>query len=745
MSCVRMSMTCAAFCLLGFLFFSHAAHAHASDFSNAQFAVNQSATTGSITIINQTNPAGGANFLYYGDLGTFFLDDGQSQVASAVSAGDVTVRQSIPVGWQLQISCTGGSVTTLADGVTIHLAVGDAIACTFANSDVGGSITIVTATSPAGGSGVFYFGSLGSFTLDDGQSRLSDNLLPGDFTILQSIPAGWTLSVSCTGGDFTLQAAGVIVHLEANEDIVCTFSNTDVGGSITIVNATNPAGGTGFFYFGNLGSFTLDDGQSHVAANQLPGDFTISQTIPTGWTLSVACTGGDFTLQTAGVTVHLEANEDIVCTFTNSDVGGSIAIVNATVPSGGSSFDYFGTLGNFSLDDGQTEQANNLLPGAYEITQTVPPGWLLTVSCVGGDSTPLTNGVQVQLDAGENVVCTFTNTDVGGSITVVNETIPSGGTSFSYAGDLGVFSLNDGETRADTDLYPGSYTVSQAVTAPWELSIACVGGDFTVAASGNSVEIQLDANEDIVCTFTNTDVGGSITILNVADPVDSTDFGYFGDLGTFSLMDDESQLVDNLYPGDYSVQQATPAGWVVVVDCLAADKTVISQGVTLHLSANEDVTCTFENVFIGGTITILVESDPIGGQDFTLLGTLGTFDLNDGESRTFSGLTPGVYAITENPSGNWVLDTAVCDNGQDTRTGVDVATNDDWTCTFSNIPGPTTVLLRAIEANASTLPDLTSLAVVFTMCLLLIITALHTLIASRRRSGARQKATSSLF
>ncbi|MCP4427795.1 MAG: hypothetical protein GY803_25210, partial [Chloroflexi bacterium] len=66
------------------------------------------------------------------------------------------------------------------------------------------------------------------------------------------------------------------------------FGQTGVG-SITIVNATTPPGGTGFFYFGDLGSFLLDDGQSQQATNLAPGDYSVYQDVPAGWQLNISC------------------------------------------------------------------------------------------------------------------------------------------------------------------------------------------------------------------------------------------------------------------------------------------------------------------------------------------------------------------------------------------------------------------------------------------------------------------------
>jgi hypothetical protein len=40
------------------------------------------------------------------------------------------------------------------------------------------------------------------------------------------LPGGWHLDdVSCTGGDSEPISGGVTIHLEAGEDMSCTFSN----------------------------------------------------------------------------------------------------------------------------------------------------------------------------------------------------------------------------------------------------------------------------------------------------------------------------------------------------------------------------------------------------------------------------------------------------------------------------------------------------------------------------------------
>jgi outer membrane autotransporter protein len=52
----------------------------------------------------------------------------------------------------------------------------------------------------------------------------------------------------------------------------------------------------------------------------------------------------------------------------------------------------------------------NLDPGDYSVTELVPEGWTLTSSsCRGANNRLITNTSDIELEQGENVVCTFTN------------------------------------------------------------------------------------------------------------------------------------------------------------------------------------------------------------------------------------------------------------------------------------------------------------------------------------------------
>jgi len=93
-----------------------------------------------------------------------------------------------------------------------------------------GTIRIRKSTSPAGGSGFPFTETMtaGSFTLADGGERVFPNVPAGNYSVTEGVLAGWTLTdVLCgdldSSGDVVARTANV--HLQAGEDVTCTFTN----------------------------------------------------------------------------------------------------------------------------------------------------------------------------------------------------------------------------------------------------------------------------------------------------------------------------------------------------------------------------------------------------------------------------------------------------------------------------------------------------------------------------------------
>jgi hypothetical protein len=72
-------------------------------------------------------------FTFLSSFGFFDLRDGES-ASGSVPPGDYLFGEIIPSGWIVSsIDCGAASTTPLANGVTVHLAPGEDVTCTFNN------------------------------------------------------------------------------------------------------------------------------------------------------------------------------------------------------------------------------------------------------------------------------------------------------------------------------------------------------------------------------------------------------------------------------------------------------------------------------------------------------------------------------------------------------------------------------------------------------------------------------------
>ncbi len=112
------------------------------------------------------------------------------------------------------------------------------------------------------------------------------------------------------------------------------------------------------------------------------------------------------------------------CTYTNR-APGTIIVKKETLPDQtAGSFTFTGDAAG-SISDGQSITVNNLGPGTYTSTETVPAGWDLTsILCDDSNSTGSGATATFVVAAGETVTCTFTNTKRG-SIAVAKVTDPA--------------------------------------------------------------------------------------------------------------------------------------------------------------------------------------------------------------------------------------------------------------------------------------------------------------------------------
>jgi hypothetical protein len=388
-----------------------------------------------------------------------------------------------------------------------------------------GSITIVKDT--VGGNGTFAFTGAQSFSILTTGGTGSNttgfaSVAPGTYIVTETVPAGWMLTaLTCSNGStVSLGTATANVEVAANEPVTCTFTDTlqpipPGQGSITIVK--NTVGGDGTFSFTGAQSFSIlttgGAGSDTTAfAAVTPGTYNVTEAVPAGWNLTgLACSNAStVNVGNATANVSVAANEAVTCTFTDTRQG-SITIVKNTV-GGNETFAFTGAQAFSILTTGGTGSNTtafaSVVPGVYNVTETVPVGWNLTaLTCSNGSTVNVgTATANVAVNAGAAVICTFTNTQQG-SITIVKNTVGGNGT-FSFTGARAFSILTTGGTGSNTTAFasvvPGIYNVTETVPAGWNLTALTCSSGSTVNVGSASASVALAAGATVVCTFTNT-------------------------------------------------------------------------------------------------------------------------------------------------------------------------------------------------------------------------------------------------
>lgn len=301
-----------------------------------------------------------------------------------------------------------------------------------------------------------------------------DNVLPNDvieFSFTNSAPPAGTPTVELTGlaGTGNPTPSSVTAPFGASPQSTYTVQpgdGTDVFFMLTIPpNITNP----------NPPPPNL----------QNPGrvNYTISCTqAPPSATLTLV---KDVINNNGGTAVDTDFTLEFTGPINGSGTEGQAAITGASV-----------TPGNYTLTESGAVVAD------YDLT---------AITCNGTDADGLAGGLD--LAAGENVTCTFTNDDKATAgqttLTLVKDVInDDGGTAVDTDFTLTFTGPSNGSgTEGQPDITgpsvtPGNYTLTETGPAGYDLTaITCNGADTDGLAGG----LDLAQGEQVTCTFTNDD------------------------------------------------------------------------------------------------------------------------------------------------------------------------------------------------------------------------------------------------
>jgi hypothetical protein len=396
---------------------------------------------GSITIVKDAVPDAADDFAFSttGPVtapltpATFSLDDDGTATplsntrtfTNITTFGSYTFTEAASSGWTLSFQSPACTVTSGNNGtssanagtrtVTVNLAEGENVTCTFVNTAVNtpeplpASLTVIKTVVNDNG------GRLGAadFIMNVDGTDVSRPSFPGDEAgTIVSLDAGtYDVTETLVDGYTPSYSAGCSGTLAAGATGTCTVTNDDQPASLTVIkNVVNDDDGklaAAAFTMNVTGTDVSDPTFPGASGAGTPvtldaGNYSVGEGPVTGY-------AGSFS---AGCSGTIALGEARTCTITNDDVPdnrGHIVVQKVTLPTPSSqafgfTADYDGD--GFSLVNGQSNDSGLLVPDTYSVAETATAGWSLTgVICSDGSAPG-----SIHLDAGETVTCVFTNT-----------------------------------------------------------------------------------------------------------------------------------------------------------------------------------------------------------------------------------------------------------------------------------------------------------------------------------------------
>jgi len=493
-----------------------------------------------------------------------------------------------------------------------------------------------------------------------------------------------------------------------------------------------------------LSDFSLDNDSDPTLSNERVftitnftsnnGDTkTITESPQGGWLLTgLICNdnNGSVNPGTRTATLSVVEGENMACTFTNTIQNGHIIVDKATNPAGSGQSFAFTTTGSgysgFSLTDSSSPNNQELVPGNYGVTETGITGWDLTdTTCVSSIQDTETVG-SLELDAGETITCTFTNTQRGKIFGYkYDDANGDGQDSGDWTPVVGwVIELWQNNSKVDqtstitggyyefTNWILGSYEVKEQVGSGWTnitpttLPVTLTAGENDGPnnfVNFNLGQISGKKYEDLNGNGENDT--GEPSLQGWLIYIDANNNGQL-DSGERSTSTDPNgnYTFSDLGPGTYVIREEVKQGWVQT-DPTGLDSTIGGQSdgsYVVAMTSNGNKTQRNFGNQMRGSITITKSAIPQDEQNFGFTSPqLGNFTLDDDGNgsdsyKIFPNLgsnTNGItYTITEDLTAGWKLTNISCTGDEDVAYDVNGRTvtltldhpSENVSCEFTN-------------------------------------------------------------
>ena len=761
---------------------SNAGDFTATGAQNVPVPANQIIELPEITVIKQIDRDGNGSFEDVADAGEyeFCLDvstclttnaNGQVVFINVIPDGQHTITEEQLVftnGTYVYDSGTGTNCTfdDATETATATVAAGQTATdatCTFRNKANQGSIELVKEWVGTGGQTTLQIGTTAGDDDTDFQLTGADGAAPlttdsnavdtGTFFVSETGGlTNYSSSLACfndngagggtandgikNGTEPTVTpGANNSVAVAANDDVVCTFTNTRNGGAIELVKEWVGTGGQTTLQIGTTAGDDDTDFQLTGADGAAPlttdsnavdtGTYFVSETGGlTNYSSSLACfndngagggtandgiKNGTEPTVTPGAnnSVAVAANDDVVCTFTNTRNGGAIELVKEWVGTGGQTTLQIGTTAGDDDTDFQLTGADGAAPlttdsnavdtGTFFVSETGGlTNYSSSLACFndngagGGTANDgIKNGAEqsitpgannsVAVTTGSDVVCVFTNTRNTGEIKVIkdfSDNSPEGAkVDLQINGVTELADAEDGDATAFKTVNTGNHSVGEVEVTGTDLddyttSISCVDDEDTVVASNTGSlslgDIPVGTGDQITCTITNSRETGEIKVIK--DFSDNSPEGAKVDLqinGVTELADAEdgdATAFKTVNTGNHSVGEVEVTGtdlddYTTSISCVDDEDTVVASNTgslslgDIPVGTGDQITCTITNSRETGEIKVIKDfsdNSPEGAKvDLQINGVTELADAEDGDATAFKTVNTGNHSVGE--------------------------------------------------------------------------------------------------
>ena len=460
--------------------------------------------------------------------------------------------------WTCTKAAGQGSVPVPVTDGTVTVGLGDDVTCTITNTAIAPHLELVKVVDNAD-TGATYdeedwrLEAAGPVTIE-GDGTASAAVSVGTYTLSESGPDGYDASdwVCLDESDEPFPGAdGDAVTLELGDHVTCTITNTAITPRLKLVKEVDN-GDTGADAAPEDWTLTAD-GPGEVVLSGA-GGFPFTATRVGSYDLSesdhpegpdsydasdwecVDANGAELDTEDPD-TVVLGLGDEVTCTITNTAVAPTLELVKE-VDNGDTGADAEPTDWTLTADgpgdplsgEGGFEPTK-VEVGDYDLSESGDPAGsdAYTASdweCVDADGDPaeMVDEDTVELEVGDDVTCTITNSAVMPELTLV-KVVDNGSTGASYdAEDWTLVAEGpdgaelSGEGEASDEVVAGHYDLSEEGPDGYEASEwECVDDDGDPAEMVDDDTVELEVGDDVTCTITNTAIAPELTLVKVVE------------------------------------------------------------------------------------------------------------------------------------------------------------------------------------------------------------------------------------